>query len=285
MHACDLVQLAAALSSNGRAFAENSGAISPSGLEAYWAASRSRLDRWSRTLKSFTTAIHNSRAEAKTQWPVVKPVIEEILLSEILTRVWSSVLYLHDRRSGSHEADPVARSIMMGHVEARHRALTLLLYGPGVGTVAAVELNRLRMRIERWIDMLIGGLMDYNELSDFAIDPERAQEFAEDFRERRGHAFARHAWNLTLASLTAAFRKVQTSVSFNADLNARIASAIMGCLPGEIFDSTGVLKSLWVSRLTNVANDAEGMIAELQRMERNSMVSKSRPLRFPSRRR
>lgn len=280
MHACDLVQLAAALSSNGRAFAENAAVISPTGLEEYWAASRCRLDRWSRTLKAFTAAIHNSRAEAKSQWPAVKPVIEEILLSEILTRVWSGVLYLHDKRNSSREADPVARSVMMGHLEARHRALTLLLYGPGVGTVAAVELNRLRMRVERWIDMLIGGLMQNEDLIEFAIDPERSRDFAEDFRERREQPFARHAWELTLASLSAAFRSLQTVASPNADVNARIASAIMACLPAEIFDATGVLKSLWVARLANVANDAEGMIEELQRMERDVVVTKARPQRF-----
>jgi hypothetical protein len=54
----------------------------------------------------------------------------------------------------------------------------------------------------------------------------------------------------------------------------------MACLPAEIFDATGVLKSLWVARLTNVANDAEGMIEELQRMERDIVVTKARPQRF-----
>ena len=279
MHACDLVELAALVAAHGRAFAEGAGRVSSSGLEEYWTASKCRLDRWSRTLKSFTTAVHHSRTDALAQWPLVRPVIEEILLSEMLTRVWSGVLFVHDRKRGDAESDPVARSIMMGHLEARHRALALLLHGPGVGTVAAVELNRLRTRIERWIDMLVGGVLDGDDCTQFAIDPNRAREFASDLRDRQQDPHGQQAWELTLASLKAAFRSQRDNVSGNGDVNLRIASAAIGCFPPELFDATGTLRSLWVVRLTNGTDDAQGMIDELVRLD-SEPAGTARPRRF-----
>ena len=280
MHACDLVQLAALVATHGRAFAENGTQVSITALDEYWTASKCRLDRWSRTLKSFTTAVHHSRAEAMAQWPSVEPIIEEILLTEILTRVWSGVLFVHDRKRGISDCDPVARSVMMGHLEARHRALALLLHGPGVGTVAAVELNRLRMRIERWIDVLVGGFLNGDDITEFAIDPERARDFAADLRERHQQPLAQHAWELTLASLKAGFRPQRDRISGNGDVNSRIASAVVACFPSELFDATGVLRSLWVVRLTNATGDAQGMIDELVRLEQHAGAVPVRSRRF-----
>ena len=48
----------------------------------------------------------------------------------------------------------------------------------------------------------------------------------------------------------------------NPELNARIA-AIISCFPPELFDSTGLLRSLWLLRLTNIAEDTQGMIEAL----------------------
>jgi hypothetical protein len=55
-----------------------------------------------------------------------------------------------------------------------------------------------------------------------------------------------------LASVRASFREGLCPVSPNADLNARIASSILACFQGELFDSTGLLRSLWLTRLANV---------------------------------
>jgi hypothetical protein len=66
-----------------------------------------------------------------------------------------------------------------------------------------------------------------------------------------------------LASLRAAFRQGPSSSSPNADLNAQIASAILSCFPPELFDATGLFRSLWLSRLTSTTCDAQGMIEDL----------------------
>ena len=59
-------------------------------------------------------------------------MLEEILSGEVLTRVWTAVLCLDDRQHGGTEFESLARSIMIGHMEARHRVLLLLVRGPGI---------------------------------------------------------------------------------------------------------------------------------------------------------
>ena len=79
---------------------------------------------------------------------VVRPVLEEILVSEVALRVWTAVLYAYDRRRQTHDAEPIARSVLLGHLEVRARALALLIHSPCLPAEDAVRLNRLRRRAE-----------------------------------------------------------------------------------------------------------------------------------------
>ena len=194
-------------------------------------------------------------------------MLEEILTGEILTRVWAAVLCAYDRAHGAELAEPIARSVLIGHLEARHRVLTLLVQGPGIDADEAVKLNYLRRRSERWTDLLVGYLSPLLDTGEFAIDSRRARDFAQDLKYQGNFPGGRHAWPLVLASLRSAFRQGLGPLSPNADLNARIAASILSCFPPELFDSTGLFRSLWLLRLANVTNDAQGMIRELLALE------------------
>jgi hypothetical protein len=65
---------------------------------------------------------------------------------------------------------------------------------------------------------------------------------------------------MVLASLRSTFLHVQTEPSENADLHERIVAGVLGCFDAELFDSTGVFKSMWLVRMANVAQDTQGMI-------------------------
>ena len=268
MHASQLVELAAIVSAHGPVLVRRTRQLSITGIEQYWTESKCRLDRWHRSLKSFSSsAAGGDAAWRRAQWPFIRGVLEEILTSEMLTRVWTAVMCAYDRSHGTNLAEPVARSVMIGHMEARHRVLTLLVRGPGIDAAAAVKLNHLRRRTERWTDLLVGYLAGLDDVAEFAIDPERARDFAEDLRYQSHQSGGRHAWPLVLASLRAAFRHGLAPVSPNADLNRRIATTILSCFRGELFDSTGLFQSLWLVRLSNVTNDAQGMIDDLLSLE------------------
>jgi hypothetical protein len=264
MHARELVELAAIVAVHGPVLVRGTGQLSPTSVEQYWTASKCRLDRWGRSLKGFASyADDPGPPRRQAQWPLVRGVLEEILTGEVLTRVWAAVLHAYDRHRGDEEAGAVARSVLIGHLEARHRVLTLLVRSPAIETEGAVKLNHLRRRSERWTDLLIGYLVGLEDVSQFAVDPQRARDFAEDLRYRSDRKGCRGAWTLVLASLRAAFATGLGPVSPNADLNAEIASSILACFQPELFDSTGLFRSLWLTRLANVTNDAQGLVEDL----------------------
>lgn len=265
MQARDLVELAALVASHGPVLLAGGGRVSNAALEKYWASSKCRLDRWSRALRQFHAATPASARESDAAWQQLRGVLEEILTGEMLTRVWCALLSGYDLQHGTHDAEPVARSVFLGHLEARHRTLAVLVACQGVTTEAAVDMNRLRHRAERWTDLLLAQL-DGCPIGQFAFDPARAQEFADDRAAQRGEPTARRAWALTITALRAAFRQ-GLAPSPNSDLNARIAEGVLACFPPEMFDGRGLVRSLWMSRLINGALDAQGMVEQLLRPE------------------
>ena len=139
----------------------------------------------------------------------------------------------------------------------------MLLQGGPITTQQGVSINRLRRRSERWTDVLLGGLWQLGNVREFAIESERAVDFAIELAERRGRPEGAQAWRLTLVSLHNAFQVGMSPVAANAEANARITASILGCFPVELFDSTGLFCSLWMVRMSANTSDAQGLISEL----------------------
>jgi len=264
MHAHELIELAALIAAHAPVLVRTPGRIPDAGIEDYWIASKSRLDRWGRALKQISTEDPNApRRPGPLRRPEFRGVLEEIITGDVLTRVWTAVMYAYDRLRGTDQAEPIARSVLVGHLEARYRVMTLLTRGPGIDVEQAVRLNRLRRRTERWTDLLIGYLTSVDDVGQFAVEPDRARDFAEDLHHRSHLEGGRAVWPLVFASLRAAFGQGLVPESPNGDLNARIASSVLACLQPELFDATGLLRSAWLMRMSNVTDDAQGMIDEL----------------------
>lgn len=263
MHARELVDVAGLVAQNGPLLVCGELQPSTAPLEQYWTTSKFRFENWMRVLKTFAKLSSEPESASFESWVEVRATLDEIFASELLTRVWSAVLTASDRRKKTSHAEPIARSVFTSHLEARHRAMALLVHGGGLGVKQAAAVNRLRRRAERWIDMLIGGLLNVCDAREFAVEIERAEDFALDLAEKRDCVHSQQAWRLTLVSMRNAFQSGISSVTANPDANARITASILGCFPGELFDSTGMFQSLWMTRLSANASDAQGMIHEL----------------------
>src|SRR5258707_10141965 len=90
MQSCNLVELAALVSAETPGLLRIEGRFSAAGIDAYWTASKCRLDRWSRRLKH---ARHGDGASSNSSILAEKSCLAtctEILTSEILTRVWTA---------------------------------------------------------------------------------------------------------------------------------------------------------------------------------------------------
>jgi hypothetical protein len=281
MHARDLVDVAALVALNGPALAHSGRVPQVAYLEQYWATSKNRFDSWNRVMKT-CGVLGNDGDDGIDEWLQLRATLDEIFISEMLTRVWSAVLVACDQRLKSNTAEPIARSVMATHLEARRRALELLMQGGAPDTRQAVAVNRLRRRAERWTDVLVGGLWRLGDLGEFAIEPERAEDFAIDLATRGGQPGGPQAWRLTLVSLRNAFQAGLTPVSANPEANGRITASILGCLPSELFDSTGLCCSLWMMRMSANASDAQGLIGDL--LQSNLPAARPQPVYKPKRR-
>ena len=101
MHARELVELASILSAQGPVLVRETTQLSGQGVQQYWTASKCRLNRWTRRLRSFADGGKAAGDAARpVQWTLVRSQLEEILTGEVLTRVWTAVLCLYDRRRG-----------------------------------------------------------------------------------------------------------------------------------------------------------------------------------------
>jgi hypothetical protein len=287
MHASELAQLAALVAHHTPTLVRTAEPIGEANLEQYWVASKCRLDGWLRALKAHEVRVAGAPPrERPGYWRVVRPLLDEILLSETLTRVWAAVGCAIDHRGGVGDIEPIGRSVMVGHLEARNRALQLIVFGQGLAADEAVSLNRLRRRVERWTDLMLGYVLLEHPATDFVFDRSRALDFAEDLRHERRDGTDGRAWELVLSSLQAAFQTQQRQPAAMAAQNQEIAAAVVGCLEPDLFDAQGVLKSLWHVRLTQVANDAQGMLDQLLSTEplvcdRASAIERQGPRRSP----
>jgi hypothetical protein len=268
MNVGDLLELGLVVATHAPVFIECRQTLPQGTIEQYWAASKCRLDRWYR--------IFRAADDPAARPQPLETVIHEVLASELLTRVFLAACSGHDRAHGHDELEPVAKSVFLAHLEARHSALERMVHGPGIDLGAAVECNRFRRRVERWTDLLLGRLADYCEAGKLGFDEERVADFATDFRTSPGSN--EMAWNLALAATRMSLRSLALP-AVNIDLNRQIASAVLGCLGDDVYDGFGLSRSLWLERLSRTANDTQGMIDQLLRLDAGLPVTEALQLR------
>jgi hypothetical protein len=231
------------------------------GIESYWAASKCRFDRWGRTLKQLSDG---DRQAFDVGGGTARGLVEEILGSEVLTRIWTAVVAAFDRRRGTQDNDIVVRSVYIGHLEMRHRVLKLLCEGTSLPWRDAVDLNRLRRRTELWTDMLLAPLAVRGDAREFAFEPDRLRQFAEDLAP--GGAVGADGCDpaeFLEASVQAAAKSSLRQPAPTEDLNRSVAAAVLEAFPAQSFDAHGLFRSLWILRLTATADDTQRLIDEL----------------------
>lgn len=257
-----LVELAALAAYHGNAFLNSGTSMSRSGIESYWLASRNRMDAWATELKRLET-LNNERTQnnqfdvSEVEFTALAVLNEEIMVSEILTRVWTTLGREVDRRTATHEAEPFVRSVFNGHLEARHRVMRLAFEKMNLSAVQARRIDKARRHSERWTDILLGFLASTCETDEFAFEPERVTDFSTSIC---GHQAPGLAQSLLMVSLRSTFRSGFLDLCPNPGYNQHIASSVLGCYSPDAFDSIGLFKTLWQTRMANLARDTQGML-------------------------
>ncbi len=265
MHSVHLVDLAAVVSEHGPAILYGRETLSPEALTHYWTATHSRFNLWHQAMARYSRAEQlNQESALNDWWEQHTPVMEEILVSEILTRVVAALGIGLDSQASEEEISPVTHAILLNHLEASNRVHQVMLKANGRNMVKAEQLNRVRRGIESWTDVLIGRMALRNrEPLQYAIERERALEYAEE-AVLQGHGVIRKTSNALMN--ISMHDMISTRLSAEPALpaaNREVARSVMLMLRPELFDSVGTLKSLWMHRLENSADQTDRMLEEL----------------------
>lgn len=240
MHAHDLLGMATVLTWHGPSLIELPRPLPERALEDYWTASKCRLDRWGHELRFIRDEVSPLFGAPPLDWRSVSALCDEILTGEIVTRLWTGMLRLHDARRRESAAEPIARSVLLGHVEARHRVLGLIMKSYGNDSHEAAALNRLRDRCERWSDILLARFALNGAVEDLAHDPLRVRDYLEEWPATAADEAKQTRAALLLGSFSAAF-PARPPLTANADLNGRIAQSILAIFPPEVFGNLSPL--------------------------------------------
>jgi len=250
MQASEIIELAAIVALHGAEIVHTPGPAPEGAIQEYWAASKCRLNRWASVLKRFSPTPAPLSGRRRQPGPAVfRAVLEEMVSAEILTRVWAALMQMYDRYHEADQMAPVAHSIFSSHMEARTRMLSLLLTASGIDTATRSELNELRCQADRWADVLIGSLAEGQGASEYAVDPERASNFAEDQSSREQGRTEPIVRRLMLSGLKSTFQNRLRSTCPSADLNAEIAASVLSFFPPKLMVDSRVTESLWLFRL------------------------------------
>jgi len=275
MQSRELIDLAVTLADRSDVIMSGTRRLNEASLQHYWVAARSLISSWGVAVRRCTDQFEEVEYTSDALWLRWTPIFEEVLVSEMVTRVWACLLESCDRRWGLQEYSPIGRSIFAGHLDVRRRILGLLLRGRQRAAYPVWRLNRTRQSVERWTDLLLGSLAPRIEVDAYCFDPQRL----------RTRSTMRHSEpGVRLAILRAV---AQCDLNFAADVvHGHVAmhrachTGILGCLGPELFRESGEMIPGWQARLLSLTDDTQGLLddwASLMDSERNCEEPRRRP--------
>ncbi len=250
MHCIELARLAALLAVQGPALVSCRAAVPAEAMVQYWSASRQRVELWNRGLGRLSELLNAGRSlAARDWWHQHLPMLEEILISETLTRVMAAVGGALDGERAEADIQPVTQSVFLTHLQVRNHVLRLLLFGRGGSVEQSLKLNRLRRSVEHWTDRLLGCmLLEHPGARRYAHDATRAGAFAVSILHQP------LAYDTTLrlglpAALSISLAAVCDARASLPQANRELGQAALACLHPQLFDSLGLLRPHWLQRL------------------------------------
>ncbi len=246
MHARHQLEIAGWIAANAESIINTIDQTENVLLETYWLSMKTRTSRWNAALKTFERDLE-SKDRDFNPWPALEIILEEIVVAESLTRVWSAVIVSFDLHLGVKEFSPLAHSVFISHMETRNRVIRLLLRSRGENELVFDRINQLRRSVEKWTDLFLGLLPCKEIARNFSFDSKRHEDFSREgnlgdpeLSDQRVHTW--------LASAEKTFAQQCKKWSANPELNRRIVEGIFACIPNQLFESSELpplVASLW----------------------------------------
>lgn len=212
-----------------------------------------RLSRHREEIQRPGITFRNSR------WDAVYPVMQEVLLSEPLTRTIAYLAAVLEDRGVDSDFGPLAASSLAAHVEARNRCLHLIVFGPGLPVESAVRLNRIRRKLELFTDQLLAALPFNSRCDLFSFDADAVQRSQSELQQG---GLTNEKLRVHTAGL---IESLWNSLDVDLDprrssgrLNQKLSEVVLSMYAPEMFDSFGVPKSLELLRLEANSLESDG---------------------------
>ncbi len=245
MHCVETAEFASLLAYHLPAFLKHREAFPTADLTQYWIESRSRLEQWHRSLAEYHTIDVDMRPFAmQAWWAAQQTVMEEIIVTDVLTRLVAAVGLAIDQQWQQREVEPVTHSVFVSHLEARNRVFQLVLFGRGSSAAQSLHLNRLRRTVERWIDRLLAPIACIEpSVRRYAVDTHRLDANLDDYHEDTGTSMRCLSDSLSRSAMRCTLKSRTHQHAANPIYNDKIVDTVIALLPAKAFDSLGWLKS------------------------------------------
>ena len=257
-----IAEIAAFASARSMVLIESNHSISDQHLQSYWKCCRGRTNEWLKKLDDFDCRFSTASSDEQLLlWSDLELILNEIFVSEILTRVWGITLTAIDRQRGQRSAGPIARNTTSGHTEARNKAIRLMLSAQ-VPLTHISKVDRLRRKAERWTDLLIGHLVRKDQLPEFAFENQRSLDFGQSQLNQFVRATDESVLEFVHAGIRLAFSTLPAETSVSVPWNKGIVRSILGSFPLDCFDEAGLFKSLRRMRIERPSLESPPFSAE-----------------------
>lgn len=261
MHPGWLVESAGMWGYHGAMLAESQRPFEAEAVHAYWLRSRLRFDAWNTMLRELSQQLNSTlrthRVDAWSRW---ESLTQEVLLSEPLTRIAVAVAMRPEYRELDGESCAIMHNVFCCHRSLRYRCLKLTLDGMDVWGNSTERINRLRVYLEQWTDMLLGFFADPSTDNEIAHSLDRACEFAEDYSFRTLGSDAPTVWSLFLAGNRRWLEQHAICRIPFPELSQEVAQAALGMVHPTWFHSLRLPPSKLARRISEHMHFIEGSI-------------------------
>lgn len=247
-----LTEIAALLAAHASLFIEQEGEVPAEVIGDYYILSRNRFNRW---MKDLTDLERGLEVQDPLQLlglmpaqPAVRSVAEQVLINEMVARVWTILLMARDRYNGVDRIHPVAHNVFLGHLSVRHKALSVVLGDSRLEPQDVTCIDKLRRATERWTDLLCCSVMNQYDLWQYAFHEDVAREFLRDRQEQDSLHYRSRTWVLILAGMRHAFADRSAVSSPAHDDDRKLVRVMLNSFPEKAPEMT-----FWMSSRVRAA--------------------------------
>jgi hypothetical protein len=237
------------------------GCLSVESQIEYWLAGKNRLDQWMGLMKGMERSMASDPSEAAfgSLAVTLEGLAGEVLSTEVLSRVWAAISCGCDQLGQRPQLEPLAHSVLMGHLQASERVLRLMEdYQRRGGKISQLVID-LPNAVAGWTDQLIGWISSWVSVTQYAADPERAGEFASEWRAQGSHSPL--IWRLLQNVIDNRLIPIPAGPLQTREVNQQVALAILGNLPRECVAESEFAHLFWPHWVSRFAEHTQQLVS------------------------